>query len=81
MRGRRRVGKSYLMSVAFAGERVLGLQADEQDERGHLDLFALEVRVGYAPAVMLSALAEPSGPLIREPIFYQLNLDRSYGFC
>lgn len=42
MRGRRRVGKSYLMSVAFAGERVLGLQADEQDERGHLDLFALE---------------------------------------
>lgn len=42
MRGRRRVGKSYLLSAAFAGERVLGLQADEQDERGHLDLFARE---------------------------------------
>ena len=42
MRGRRRVGKSYLLSIAFAGERVLGFQADEQDERGHLDLFARE---------------------------------------
>jgi AAA+ ATPase superfamily predicted ATPase len=42
LRGRRRVGKSFLLSAAFADERVLGLQADEQDQRGHLDLFAQE---------------------------------------
>ncbi|WP_129668110.1 ATP-binding protein [Phytoactinopolyspora endophytica] len=42
LRGRRRVGKSFLLSAAFAGQRVLGLQADEQDEQGHLSLFAQE---------------------------------------
>ncbi len=42
MRGRRRVGKSFLLSAAFADERVLAFQADEQDERAHLDLFAQE---------------------------------------
>ncbi|MPZ17460.1 MAG: hypothetical protein GEV06_06065 [Luteitalea sp.] len=42
LRGRRRIGKSFLLSVAVAGERVLSFQADEQDERGHLALFARE---------------------------------------
>jgi uncharacterized protein len=42
IRGRRRVGKSYLLSVAFTSQRMLAFQADEQDERGQLDLFALE---------------------------------------
>ncbi len=42
MRGRRRVGKSFLLSMAFAQDRVLGFQADEQEEQGHLDLFAQE---------------------------------------
>lgn len=42
LRGRRRVGKSFLLSAAFSEGRVLGFQADEQEERGHLDLFAQE---------------------------------------
>ncbi|AYY14972.1 ATP-binding protein [Actinobacteria bacterium YIM 96077] len=42
LRGRRRVGKSFLLAQAFANERVLALQADEQDEPAHLDLFARE---------------------------------------
>lgn len=42
MRGRRRVGKSYLLSIAFGHDRVLSFQADEQDEHGHLALFAQE---------------------------------------
>lgn len=44
MRGRRRVGKSFLSLSAFAGQRLLFFQADEQDARGHLDLFAREAR-------------------------------------
>jgi uncharacterized protein len=35
LRGRRRVGKSFVLSVGFAGQRLLGLQGDEQDEQGH----------------------------------------------
>ncbi|HWM09991.1 MAG TPA: ATP-binding protein [Solirubrobacteraceae bacterium] len=42
MRGRRRVGKSFLVDRALAGRRVLSFQADEQPERGHLDGLALE---------------------------------------
>ncbi|MGE4030199.1 MAG: ATP-binding protein [Thermoleophilia bacterium] len=44
MRGRRRVGKSFLLVNAFAGRRLLFFQADEQDTRGHLELFAREAR-------------------------------------
>ena len=40
--GRRRVGKSFLLAAVLNGERVISLQADEQDERGHLDLLARE---------------------------------------
>ena len=42
IRGRRRVGKSFLASAAFEGRRALFFQADEQDERGHLALLARE---------------------------------------
>ncbi|MDO8213401.1 ATP-binding protein [Conexibacter sp. CPCC 206217] len=40
--GRRRIGKSYLLSTVLNGERVISYHADEQDERGHLDLLADE---------------------------------------
>lgn len=40
--GRRRVGKSFLLSAVLADERVVSMQADEQDARGHLDLLARE---------------------------------------
>ena len=40
--GRRRVGKSFLLSSVLGGERVVSFQGDEQDERGQLDLLARE---------------------------------------
>jgi uncharacterized protein len=40
--GRRRVGKSFLLASVLNGERVVSVQGDEQDERGHLDLIARE---------------------------------------
>jgi AAA+ ATPase superfamily predicted ATPase len=43
MRGRRRVGKSFLLIHALARSRGVFFQADEQTERAHLDLFAREV--------------------------------------
>ena len=43
MRGRRRVGKSYLLDQSFAGRRAVYFQADEGEERGHLDFLATEV--------------------------------------
>lgn len=50
MRGRRRVGKSYLLDHCFAGRRFVYLQADEGHERGHLDFLAGEVgRLTGAP--------------------------------
>jgi uncharacterized protein len=42
VRGRRRVGKSFLLSHAFADHRLLYFQADEQDQSGQLSLFARE---------------------------------------
>jgi AAA+ ATPase superfamily predicted ATPase len=44
MRGRRRVGKSYLLDRAFAGHRLVYFQADEGEARGHLDFLASELR-------------------------------------
>ena len=44
MRGRRRVGKSYLLDRAFAEHRLVYFQADEGEARGHLDFLAGEVR-------------------------------------
>jgi len=43
MRGRRRVGKSFLLAHALSHRRGVFFQADEQTERAHLDLFADEV--------------------------------------
>lgn len=43
MRGRRRVGKSYLLDRAFEGRRLIYFQADEGEARGHLDFLAGEV--------------------------------------
>jgi hypothetical protein len=42
LRGRRRVGKSFLLDRCVQGRRNVFLQADEQTERAHLDLFARE---------------------------------------
>jgi AAA+ ATPase superfamily predicted ATPase len=42
LRGQHRVGKSYLIDRALQGFRQVSFQADEQDERGHLDLLARE---------------------------------------
>lgn len=42
LRGRRRVGKSFLIDRSLDGKRQVSFQADEQDERGHLDVLAQE---------------------------------------
>ncbi len=42
LRGRRRVGKSYLTAQVLGERRGIFFQADEQDEHGQLDLFARE---------------------------------------
>ena len=44
LRGRRRVGKSDPLDHSFAGRRFVYFQADEGEERDHLDLLAAEVR-------------------------------------
>lgn len=41
--GRRRVGKSFLLASVLGGRRVVSFQAEEQDERGQLELLAREV--------------------------------------
>jgi AAA+ ATPase superfamily predicted ATPase len=40
--GRRRVGKSFLLTRTFDAERTVYFQGDEQGERQHLDLLAAE---------------------------------------
>jgi AAA+ ATPase superfamily predicted ATPase len=42
MRGRRRVGKSFLLEQTFAEHRHVSYQADEQPERGQLESLAKE---------------------------------------
>jgi AAA+ ATPase superfamily predicted ATPase len=42
MRGRRRVGKTFLLAHAFGGERVVSYQADEQPRPAQLAAFAAE---------------------------------------
>jgi uncharacterized protein len=50
MRGRRRVGKSYLLDHSYADHRLVYFQADEGEARGHLDLLAAELgRLVNAP--------------------------------
>jgi uncharacterized protein len=43
MRGRRRVGKSYLLNRSFDGHRLVYFQADEGEMQGHLSLLASEL--------------------------------------
>lgn len=42
LRGRRRVGKSFLLRVALAGDRVISLQAEQQPRPLQLEAFARE---------------------------------------
>ncbi|HXF71988.1 MAG TPA: ATP-binding protein [Actinomycetota bacterium] len=44
VRGRRRIGKTFLLRVAFAGPRVVYLQAEEQPRPLQLEAFAEECR-------------------------------------
>jgi len=53
LRGRRRVGKSFLLTHAIGRERGVFFQADEQDERSQLDTFAREVARLLSPRVPL----------------------------
>jgi len=53
LRGRRRIGKSFLLTHALGRERGVFFQADEQSERAHLDLLAREVGRLLGPRVPL----------------------------
>lgn len=53
LRGRRRIGKSFLLVRALARCRGVFFQADEQTERAHLDLLAREVSPLLGPRVPL----------------------------
>ncbi len=53
LRGRRRVGKSFLLVNALRGARGVFFQADEQTERAHLDLLAEEVARLLGPRLPL----------------------------
>ncbi len=73
MRGRRRVGKSYLLDRSYADHRLVYFQADEGEARGHLGLLATELgRLVKAPIAFgdwneaLSVLGEQAGlqPLV-----------------
>lgn len=73
MRGRRRVGKSYLLDRSYADHRLVYFQADEGEARGHLDLLAAELgRLVNAPIAFndwneaLSSLGEQAkqAPLV-----------------
>jgi AAA+ ATPase superfamily predicted ATPase len=71
LRGRRRIGKSFLLVHALGKSRGIFLQADEQDERAHLDLLAGEVSRLLGPRVPLrfdswDQALETIGELARE---------------
>lgn len=53
LRGRRRVGKSFLLAHALGRERGVFFQADEQGEQAHLELLAREVGRLLGPRVPL----------------------------
>ena len=53
LRGRRRIGKSFLLTHALGRSRGVYFQADEQNERSHLDLLAREVARLLGPRVPL----------------------------
>lgn len=71
LRGRRRVGKSFLLTRAIGRSRGVFFQADEQDERYHLDLLAREIGRLLGPRVPLrfeswNEALEVIGELARE---------------
>jgi uncharacterized protein len=71
LRGRRRVGKSFLLTHALARERGVFFQADEQSERSHLEMLAREVARLLGPRVPLrfeswDEALETIGELARE---------------
>lgn len=77
MRGRRRVGKSYLLDHSFAKHRLVYFQADEGETRGHLDFLAGELgRLINAPVTFtdwneaLGALGEQAR---RQPLVVVLD--------
>ncbi len=53
LRGRRRIGKSFLLTHAIGRSRAVYFQADEQDERAHLEMLAREVGRLLGPRVPL----------------------------
>ncbi len=53
LRGRRRIGKSFLLVHALGKARGVFFQADEQNERAHLDLLAGEIAALLGPRVPL----------------------------
>lgn len=53
LRGRRRVGKSFLLTHAIGRSRGVFFQADEQGEQAHLEMFAREVARLLGPRVPL----------------------------
>ena len=77
MRGRRRVGKSYLLDRGFSHHRLVYFRADEGEVRGHLDLLASEVRrLVSAPVAFADwneALASLGDQALREPLVVVLD--------
>jgi uncharacterized protein len=71
LRGRRRIGKSFLLIHVLGRRRGVFFQADEQTERAHLDLLAREVAALLGPRVPLrfeswDEALETLGELARE---------------
>jgi AAA+ ATPase superfamily predicted ATPase len=77
MRGRRRVGKSYLLDRSFAEHRLVYFQADEGEAHGHLNLMASEVgRLINAPVAFTDwneALASLGEQALRQPLVVVLD--------
>jgi AAA+ ATPase superfamily predicted ATPase len=77
MRGRRRVGKSYLLDRSFAEYRLVYFQADEGEMRGHLDLLANELgRLINAPVAFRDwneALTSLGDQALDEPLVVVLD--------
>lgn len=68
--GRRRVGKSFLLSSVLSGPRVVGFHADEQREEHQLDLLGREVSrlLPGRPLVFLPDWSDAFGLLEREAV-------------
>jgi AAA+ ATPase superfamily predicted ATPase len=68
--GRRRVGKSFLLASVLNGRRVISFQAEEQDERGQLELLAREIArvLPGQPPLQLSDWADALAFLEREAL-------------